>query len=87
MKRRPGDVGLYFLMPTAYLPSKNSILSPGESCTTAFFQAAERPAVQPRRFGLDRTCMVDTPSTLTLKSSSTAWAICVLCALGSTSNV
>jgi hypothetical protein len=54
MKRRPGDVGLNLRMPT-YLPSKNSILSPLRSVTTAFFQAAERPDVQPLRFGLGRT--------------------------------
>src|SRR5664279_5321140 len=83
MKRRPGEVGLYFLMPT-YLPSKNSILSVGDSCTTAFFQAVLCPAVQPRRLGLGRTLQVATPRTLTPKSCSTAWAIAVLWALGCT---
>ena len=37
-----------------YLPSKNSILSPGASCTTAFFHAEVRPLVMPRRFGFGR---------------------------------
>src|SRR5665811_2020164 len=63
-----------------YLPSKNSILSPGASCTTAFFQAEVRPRETPRRFGLGRILAVETPTTVTLKSWATAWAIMVLCA-------
>ena len=35
-----------------YLPSKNSILSPGASCTTAFFQAGGAPAAEAAALGL-----------------------------------
>ena len=53
----------------------------------AFFQLRVRPAVMPRRLGLDFTDAVRTSTTLTSKSASTAWRICVLCASGWTRNV
>ena len=45
------------------------------------------PAMTPRRFGFACTLTMFTPSTLTSKSSSTAWRICVLCASVCTLNV
>ena len=53
----------------------------------AFFQPGRRPVTKPRRFGLDCTLMMFTLATLTSKSSSTAWRICVLCASSCTLNV
>ena len=37
-------------------------MSPSRTCTTAFFQERVRPAVYPRRFGLDGTADVRTSS-------------------------
>src|SRR6188472_2649781 len=54
----------------------------------AHLHERERPAVSPRRFGLDFTEAVRTSTTLTSsKSASTAWRIWVLCASGWTRNV
>src|SRR3954447_9698777 len=93
MKRRPGLVGLglrigmgrYSSSPCR--PWKIGMVSPGRTCTTAFFHERERPAVKPRRLGLDLTDIVRTSTTPTSKSVSTAWRICVLCAFGWTRNV
>ena len=63
-------------------PSKISIVSPSRSCTIAFFQPGRMPFVSPRRFGFGCTLRTFTPSTCTLKSSSTAWRTCVRCASG-----
>src|SRR2546423_4341744 len=92
-KRRPGLVGLGLRIGIGGYPSrpcrpwKIGMLSPGRTCTIAFFQLRERPDVRPRRLGLDFTDAVRTSTTLTSKSASTAWRICVLCALGWTRNV
>ena len=48
----------------------------------AFFQPDFVPFVQPRRFGFGCTLRTLTATTLTSKSSSTAWRIWVLCAFG-----
>src|SRR4029079_10284009 len=69
------------------VPSKSSIESSSCSCTIAFFHSRVRPAVRPRRFGLERTLTVRTSSTRTPKISSTAWRTCVLFASGWTRNV
>ena len=73
-------------MQTAPAPSKMSILSPSRSSTIAFFQPGRVPRCKPRRFGLDFTVTTLTPSTVTSKSSSTAWRIWVLCAFECTLN-
>ena len=52
----------------------------------AFFQPGLVPRVQPRRFGFGCTLRTFTDTTLTSKSSSTAWRIWVLCAFGCTRN-
>ena len=44
--------GRLVVLDAHYLPSKNSILSVGESCTTAFFQAALRPGRPAAPLGL-----------------------------------
>src|SRR4051794_35366750 len=92
-KRSPGLVGLglrigigrYSSRP--WRPWKIGMVSPARTWTTAFFHERERPAVNPRRLGLDLTDIVRTSTTLTSKRTSTAWRICVLCALGCTRNV
>src|SRR5919197_4879604 len=92
-KRRPGLVGLGLRIGIVRYPSrpcrpwKIGMVSPGRTCTIAFFHERERPAVSPRRLGLDLTEAVRTSTTLTSKSASTAWRICVLCACGWTRNV
>src|SRR5919198_2073426 len=92
-KRRPGLVGLGLRMAIVYYPSrpcrpwKIGIVSPGRTCTTAFFQERVRPWMSPRRLGLDFTDIVRTSTTLTSKRLSTAWRIWVLCASGWTRNV
>src|SRR4051812_35817257 len=92
-KRRPGLVGLGLRMGTAYdssrpsRPWKIGMDWPGATWTIAFFQERVRPAVCPRRLGLDLTAIVCTPTTLTSKSDSMAWRICVLWAFGWTRNV
>src|SRR5437764_173926 len=53
----------------------------------AFFQPGFLPRWRPRRFGFGFTCEMFTRSTLTPKSSSTAWRTCVLCASWCTRNV
>ena len=67
--------------------AKIGIESPARTWTIAFFQERVRPDVSPRRLGLDLTEVVRTSTTLTSKSASTAWRICVLCASGWTRNV
>src|ERR671926_601220 len=92
-KRRPGLVGLGLRIGIVRYPSrpcrpwKIGIWSPGRTCTIAFFHDRERPAVSPRRLGLDLTDAVRTSTTRTSNSSSIAWRICVLCASGWTRNV
>src|SRR3954469_8967696 len=91
-KRRPGEVGLGLRIGMAYRsasrPWKIGIVSPARTCTTAFFHARVRPAVTPRRLGLEGTFDVRTSSTLTSSNrASTACLICVLCASGWTRNV
>ena len=63
------------------------MVSPGRTWTTAFFHARVRPAVTPRRLGLEGTLEVRTSTTCTSNSASTACLICVLCALSCTRNV
>ena len=53
---------------------------PGASSTTAFFHWRVRPADQSRRLGFGFIFIVRTSTTRTLKISSTAERICVLCA-------
>src|SRR3954454_5927115 len=92
-KRRPGLVGLGLRIGIARYsssparPWKIGIESPSRTSTMAFFHLRVRPDVKPRRLGLDFTDMVRTSTTPTSKSSSIAWRICVLCALGWTRNV
>src|SRR3954467_3576331 len=92
-KRRPGLVGLGLRIGMAFdssrpaRPWKIGIESPSRTSTMAFFHSRVRPEVQPRRLGLDLTDIVRTSTTWTPKSSSTAWRICVLCALSWTRNV
>jgi hypothetical protein len=57
-------------------------VSPGFSCTIAFFQPGFVPRCMPRRFGFAWTLETFTRSTVTPNSSSTAWRTCVLCASG-----
>ena len=56
-KRRPGEVGLYFLIAIYSIPwpSKSSIASSGWSVTMAFFHLRRCPLEMPRRFGLGFT--------------------------------
>ena len=54
----PAGRGRLESLDAHYLPSKISILSPGASCTTAFFQADVWPFETPRRFGLGRMLAV-----------------------------
>src|SRR5215210_745313 len=88
-KRRPGEVGLYFLIAIYSIPwpSKSSIASSGWSVTTAFFHLRRVPLERPRRFGLGLTQAVRTPSTRTPKISSIAVRTCVLFAPSWTRNV
>src|SRR5919198_3438631 len=85
-KRRPGLVGLGLRIGIGYpsrpsRPWKIGMVSPARTCTIAFFHERVRPAVSPRRLGLDFTETVRTSRTLTSgNSASTAWRICVLCA-------
>ena len=73
-KRRPGEVGLCFLMAiSASWPSKSSIESSACSVTTAFFHWRREPLLKPRRLGLGLTQAVRTPVTRTPKISSTDW--------------
>src|SRR5947209_8653554 len=57
-KRRPGLVGLGLRIGIDYSPSrpwrpwKIGMVSPGRTCTIAFFHERVRPAVKPRRLGL-----------------------------------
>ena len=69
-------------------PSKISILSPALSSTMAFFQPGRVPLISaaPLRLGLHLDD-VRRATTLTSKSSSTAWRTCVLCASLCTLNV
>src|SRR3954454_10412650 len=70
-KRRPGLVGFGLRIGIGRYPSrpcrpwKIGIVSPGRTWTTAFFQDRVRPAVIPRRLGLDLTDIVLTPTTRT----------------------
>ena len=77
-------IGIY---SSASRPWKIGIVSPSRTCTTAFFHSRVRPAVYPRRLGLDGTDEVRTSTTPTSNSSSIACLICVLCASGWTRNV
>src|SRR4051812_42895037 len=92
-KRRPALVGLGLRIGIARYsssparPWKIGIESPSRTSTIAFFHRRVRPEVKPRRLGLDFTDIVRTSTTRTSKSSSMAWRICVLCALGCTRNV
>src|SRR4051794_8450732 len=91
-KRRPGLVGLGLRMAMVYpsrpsRPWKIGMVSPARTWTIAFFHDRVRPAVIPRRLGLDLTDSVRTSTTLTSKSASTAWRICVLWASAWTRNV
>src|SRR4051794_9882188 len=91
-KRRPALVGLGLRIGMRYSssparPWKIGIESPSRISAMAFFHSRVRPEVQPRRLGLDLTDIVRTSTTWTPKSSSTAWRICVLCALSWTRNV
>src|SRR5262249_43227193 len=54
-------------------PPKISMVSPAFSWTIAFFQPGLVPRCRPRRFGFDCTLAMFTRSTVTSKSSSTAW--------------
>src|SRR5829696_6730401 len=58
-------------------PWKIGIWSPGRTCTMAFFHERERPAVRPRRFGLDLTDAVRTSTTRTSNRSSMTWLGCM----------
>src|SRR3990172_377343 len=69
-----------------HTPSKNSILSPGLSTTTAFFQPGRLPTTRPLLFFFPETFIVLTSTTLTLNSFSTASWIWFLFARGSTAN-
>ena len=89
-KRRPGEVGLYFLMaivirsPDPRTARSNPLdgASRLPSSTGAAF-----PLERPRRFGLGFTQAVRTPFTRTPKISSIAWRTCVLLAPSCTRNV
>src|SRR5918992_464771 len=68
--------------------SKSSILSPGATVTTAFFQPGTMPSVRrPRRFCFGRTDTTRTLSTVTLNSDSTADLMRNLFASRATANV
>ena len=68
-------------------PWKIGIVSPGRTCTIAFFHWRVRPAVWPRRLGLLFTKAVRTATTFTSNSCSIAWRIWVLCARSCTRKV
>ena len=82
MCRRPGLVGLNLRTGM----TRSGLLRRSRSCRRR--AAARRPSSSrggcrgsaPRRFGFGCTLITLTRSTLTEKSSSTAWRICVLCA-------
>src|SRR4051812_15249961 len=69
-----------------WAPAKIWISWPSATWTIAFFQPCFVPLIWPRRFGFGWTFETFTAVTLTSKSSSTAWRICVLCASGWTRN-
>ena len=73
--------------PYAPAPSKNSMRSPRDSVTMAFFHERERPKNLPILLGFEGILMVWTLVTLTLKTYSTALRISILLADGRTSNV
>src|SRR5262249_47966978 len=73
--------------PYHLAPWKTSIVSPGFSWTTAFFQPGFVPRIIPRRLGLGCTLRMLTLTTCTSKSSSIAWRTWVLCASSCTRNV
>src|SRR5579871_6233149 len=66
-KRRPALVGFGLRIGIGYSapskPRKIGIVSPSRTWTMAFFQDRVRPAVWPRRLGLDLTEAVRTSST------------------------
>src|SRR4051812_38702050 len=70
-KRRPGLVGFGLRIGIGYdssrpwRPWKIGMVSPGRTCTMAFFHERVRPAVSPRRFGLLLTDIVRTSTTRT----------------------
>src|SRR5258705_9270927 len=70
-----------------YAPSTSSILWPGASVTTAFFQSARRPSERPIRFIFPSNEAVRTEVTLTLNTASTADRISTLLASGRTRKV
>src|SRR3989454_10220139 len=82
--RRAGDVGFRVRLAIAQAPSTSSILWPGASCTTAFFQFGRRPWCRPIRFNLPSYEEVRTSLTFTLKTRSTAIRISTLLASGCT---
>src|SRR5262245_37161565 len=67
-----------------YAPSTSSILWPGASVTTAFFQSERRPSARPIRFSFPSNEAVRTEVTLTLNTLSTAARISTLLASGRT---
>src|SRR5512138_479928 len=67
-----------------YAPSTSSILWPGASVTTAFFQSERRPSARPIRFSFPSNEAVRTEVTLTLNTASTAARISTLLASGRT---
>src|SRR5438093_6127591 len=81
---RPPQMGPYH---RSQAPSTSSILCPGWSVTTAFFQLGRRPSNRPMRFHLPPRDCVLTEATFTLKTFSTAWRISTLLASRATSKV
>src|ERR1700674_1616152 len=73
-------------MPISYA-SKMSIESPAFSVTIAFFQCGRRPTTCPTRRSFPRWFEVQTPVTVTLKSSSIAFLMWIFVAFGCTRNV
>src|SRR2546430_1791749 len=73
--RRAGDVGFRVRMAIAQAPSTSSILWPGASCTTAFFQLGRPPWRRPTRLSPPSYEEVRTSLTLTLNTPSTAMLV------------
>src|ERR671931_341809 len=90
--RRPGVVGLYFLLGILtlrirYFVSKISIESPAAKVTTARFWSARRPVTYRERLTFPLRVMVLTPTTWTFQIFWIASLISVLLASGCTRKV